>query len=182
MTDEPANSPVLPPDTKDTISRRRLLKALAGTSGAVAAWSLLPVKWTRPVVEASILPQSAAASGTQRLTLSSLSVRRFTKSTPGVGGLFTATFDYSDPMGQVTDSATLSARVDPCGGQLFFDTLSNLASSEHLKRKGDGFSGQMGFPFNASFPCIDNGADLCLQLGAGGRFSNTLCGSIPKPI
>jgi hypothetical protein len=181
MTDEPTNGPALPPDTQETISRRRLLKALTGTGGAIAAWSLLPGKWTRPVVEASVLPQSAAASGTQQLTLSRLAVQpRFDKSTQPEAAFFTANFDYRDPMGQVSDSATLRATVDPCGGQLFFDTLGKLAGSSGLVRTGNGSSGHISFPFNADFGCVDNGADLCMQLGAGGRLSNTLCGTIPK--
>jgi len=119
VTDEPANSLALPPETQETISRRRVLKTLAGTGGALAAWSLLPARWTRPVVEAGMLPQSAAASGTQRLTLSELAVRsRFDKSATPQVGIFAANFDYSDPMGQVSDSATLRATVDPCGGTI----------------------------------------------------------------
>lgn len=38
------------------------LKLLAGTGGAVAAWSLLPGQWTRPVVEAGMLSKNFQAS------------------------------------------------------------------------------------------------------------------------
>jgi len=42
-----------------TVSRRRLLKVLAAAGGAVAASTLLPDKWARPVVEVGMLPAHA---------------------------------------------------------------------------------------------------------------------------
>lgn len=42
-----------------TVSRRRLLKVLAAAGGAVAASTLLPGKWARPVVEVGVLPAHA---------------------------------------------------------------------------------------------------------------------------
>lgn len=47
---------------EDMIGRRELLKALAATSGAVVAASMLPGKWSEPVIEAGVLP--AHAQGT----------------------------------------------------------------------------------------------------------------------
>jgi len=43
-------------------SRRRLLKAALGTGAAATAAHLLPATWTRPVVEAAILPAHAQAT------------------------------------------------------------------------------------------------------------------------
>jgi hypothetical protein len=48
--------------TEETLGRRQLLKALAATGGAVAASSLLPGKWTKPVIEAGVLPAHAQVS------------------------------------------------------------------------------------------------------------------------
>jgi hypothetical protein len=42
-----------------TIGRRELLKALAATTGAVTAASMLPGKWAKPVVEVGLLPAHA---------------------------------------------------------------------------------------------------------------------------
>lgn len=49
-------------EPQETISRRYLLKVLAGAGGAVTAWSLLPGRWTRPVVKAGMLPMNYETS------------------------------------------------------------------------------------------------------------------------
>lgn len=57
---------------QETLGRRELLKALAATGGAVTAASLLPGAWTKPVIEAGVLPAHAAVSlvpGHLRVTL-----------------------------------------------------------------------------------------------------------------
>jgi hypothetical protein len=61
---QPVNDNVVPPDEPnaegaETLSRRRLLKALAATGGAVAGASLLPGEWVKPVIEAGVLPAHA---------------------------------------------------------------------------------------------------------------------------
>jgi len=45
-----------------TISRRALLKALAAAGGAVAATTLLPGEWAKPVVKVGVLPVHAQGS------------------------------------------------------------------------------------------------------------------------
>ena len=42
--------------------RRRLLKALIASGGAVAASTLLPSKWSKPAVEVGMLPVHAQAT------------------------------------------------------------------------------------------------------------------------
>ncbi len=44
------------------IGRRQLLKALAAAGGAVTAASMLPGKWSKPVIEAGVLPAHAQTS------------------------------------------------------------------------------------------------------------------------
>ena len=51
-------------NTQKEISRRELLKALAATTGAVAAASMLPSQWVSPVIEAGVLPAHAQGSVT----------------------------------------------------------------------------------------------------------------------
>ncbi len=44
-------------------SRRRAVKTIAGGVGALAAYHVLPVNWSRPIVEQVFLPAHAAVSG-----------------------------------------------------------------------------------------------------------------------
>ena len=61
--EQPANNIVPEKETpEEIISRRRLLKALAATGGAVSVSSLLPGKWVKPVVEVGMLPAHALVS------------------------------------------------------------------------------------------------------------------------
>lgn len=48
--------------TEKTLGRRELLKALAATGSAVVASSMLPNQWTKPVIEAGVLPAHAQGS------------------------------------------------------------------------------------------------------------------------
>lgn len=50
-------------ETSTCPARRRLLKALGGAGGTIAAGKVLPEKWTRPVVESVLLPAHAQATG-----------------------------------------------------------------------------------------------------------------------
>jgi hypothetical protein len=56
-------STVVPEVSAETkLSRRRLLKIIAATGGAVAASTLLPSKWARPVIDVGLLPAHAQTS------------------------------------------------------------------------------------------------------------------------
>ena len=63
---EDPDIPTLPQGAspKETLGRRQLLKAIAATGGAVAASSLLPGEWAKPVVEVGVLPAHAQVSVT----------------------------------------------------------------------------------------------------------------------
>ena len=45
-----------------TLSRRRLFKILAASSGALVTSAILPAEWVEPVVETGILPAHAQIS------------------------------------------------------------------------------------------------------------------------
>lgn len=49
-------------EPKKTLSRRKLLKILAASGGAVTTASVLPGKWSKPVIEAGVLPAHAQAT------------------------------------------------------------------------------------------------------------------------
>lgn len=60
---EPLENSVLSEKSLEiTLGRRELLKALMAASGAVTAASLVPGEWTKPVVEAGLLPAHAQGS------------------------------------------------------------------------------------------------------------------------
>jgi len=48
--------------TDNREARRRILKTIAGVGGAFTAGSMLPEKWTRPVVDQALLPAHAQTS------------------------------------------------------------------------------------------------------------------------
>ena len=52
-------------------SRRKLLKAVAAAGGGVVAARSLPTRWTRPLVDAVIIPVHAQASGSCATVFSS---------------------------------------------------------------------------------------------------------------
>jgi len=62
--------PVVPMNLSDEtmVSRRKLLKALAATSGAVVASQILPGQWMKPVIESGLLPAHAQGSPTRTPT------------------------------------------------------------------------------------------------------------------
>ena len=50
--------------TKQSITRRDLLKTALAAGGGLTAVAFLPEKWVKPVVQSGVLPVHAAASGT----------------------------------------------------------------------------------------------------------------------
>jgi hypothetical protein len=52
-------------DEKRKLSRRQLLKAITAAGGAIAAATMLPGKWTQPVVEVGVLPAHAQVTGAE---------------------------------------------------------------------------------------------------------------------
>jgi hypothetical protein len=61
-------TPNTTPETTN-LSRRELLKALAAGGGALAAAAFLPARWTRPLIQAGVLPAHAQATCPYILTI-----------------------------------------------------------------------------------------------------------------
>ena len=83
--EDPATTTLSQEETpRETLGRRQLLKAIAATGGAVAASTLLPGEWAKPVVEVGVLPAHAQVSEVpgERATYIALC-----DSTPGGGNL-----------------------------------------------------------------------------------------------
>lgn len=62
--EKPDRNPEVPKNELETSEgRRKLLKLLAAGTGAFAAATLLPMRWTKPLVEMGVLPAHAQMSG-----------------------------------------------------------------------------------------------------------------------
>ena len=158
------------------INRRELLKALGAAGGALAAAAFLPGKWTKPVVDAGVMPAHAQASN---LTIFSLSIQpRFGLAKPG-GADWEGTFSYSDPLGEVDMNSRLYSTLQPCGTVLDNgETL--LAADASLLPGSDGFAGtiHMYIAINCTLNSYNN--SLFVTLGAGSRTSNTISAPFPN--
>ena len=155
------------------LSRRELLKVLTAAGGAVGAAAFLPTKWSKPLVEAGVLPAHAQGSMIPILEISNLSVFP----TEGVDAPiepYGANFHFNDGLCQVNDSAKLYVSASPCG-KTFYNGQT-IASVGGLINATGGCDGVVGFPFDA-FNCTNS--ILSVQLGVGSRLSNTITGPIP---
>ena len=87
MEDQTRNSPNEEPSSDENLGRRQLLKALAATTGAIAASSMLPGEWAKPVVEAGVLPAHAQVTPPSPPTPETLRYSVLCDSTPGGGDI-----------------------------------------------------------------------------------------------
>ena len=172
--DEPKTTP-----EETNLSRRELLKALAAAGGALGAAAFLPGKWTKPLVEAGVLP--AHAQGTEMLEITNLDVFPLANSiefSQASAQLFGANFHFLDPRCAVTiDSAKLWAWAQPCN-QTFYSgqTLRNIGATINSSNQ---CTGVIGFSFVGA-GCANS--TLYVQLGVDVRKSNTDSAIIPGSI
>ena len=172
------NSPLQPQEVPQTeeqrsINRRQLLKLL-GAGSAITAWSVLPDKWSKPVVEAGELSAFGDASRVDnRINISSLHI-----SVPDGSPLpgFNGEFNFNDPGSGVTDSATLYAYLSPCNEIIFNNKAISSISGGHVS--GGPTNGTIEFGFTP-IGCPNSTNTFNVQLSAGGRSSNTLSGNLP---
>jgi hypothetical protein len=157
--------------------RRRLLTTLVAAGGAVTALKVLPREWTKPVVETIELPVHAQGS-VDMILLSNL---RFigvpVLSPPGKQVLadLGAAFDYEDPAGGVTDSASLYATISPCGEVIF--NGNPISSIPGAFRSGTSSVGNVSFPF--TYNCTVANATFHVSMSMGIRNSNQLMAVLP---
>jgi len=96
---------------RETLGRRQLLKAIAATGGAVAASTLLPGEWAKPVVEVGVLPAHAQISLTPEPepTPESLAYSAVCDTNPGGGDIsipaFNGTISQIQPFIVVTSGS-----------------------------------------------------------------------------
>ena len=158
------------------LSRRELLKVLTAAGSAIGAAAFLPAKWSKPLVEAGVLPAHAQGTMIPELTISNLSVFPL----PGADAPnqpYGANFHFNDSLCQVDDSAKLYVSASPCGATFY--NGQTIASAGGAINGTGGCDGVVGFPFDA-LNCINSA--LFVQLGVGSRLSNTITGPIPPPF
>jgi hypothetical protein len=173
---EPTVAPEASEEAK--IGRRRLLKMVTATGGALAASSVLPGKWTKPEVHAGAVPAQTAVS--PLLTISNLEVDCLRGIPPKA--TYRAGFYYSDSVGKVDDTATLYARATPCG-EIIFDGKYSLNQIGAVVN-GSGFSGAILLNFVSSGCANGTGTpEFCTILRVNRPFvrnSNEVCQVFPN--
>lgn len=165
-----------------TIARRRLLKILGATSGVVLTSSIVPEKWTSPIVEVGYLPAHAQITGVVQVS----SLRREFLGTPCVvdddapGNEYRISFNYSSPFGDVVEGTRLTQSVSfPDGTRSSFTvTLTSNAIG------GDGSSGTISYITCTGFgpPENDSVTTRVSILTPENRVSNTESVTISRPV
>jgi hypothetical protein len=113
-------SPAKSPEER-TVSRRRLLRILAATGGAIAASGVLPARWTKPVVEVGVIPAHAQVTRPMPTAISTV-YAMVCDSTPG-GGDITGASDYC--IDNVAAIVSLLSGSGPVAGLTVTVTCSN---------------------------------------------------------
>jgi len=175
---------------KQTAGRRKILKMMAATAGAMGASILWVGKWTKPLVEVITLPAHAETSAPlpspspspppgNALTISDfdITVPELSIFSVFINEITEAQgdFTYSDESCEVDDSATLQYTVSG-GGKLRFKSGTTLGKTRG-KVLGDTCNGLISFPLFANE--AGHGETLTISLGATGRFSNSLKAIVP---
>lgn len=172
---------------KHTIGRRKLLKLLASTTGAVGASLLLPEKWTNPILDVIVLPAHAQTSG-EAPAQDQPSGRAFSLSgfliNPNNFGFvfrgvnisnFSGSFNFVDNYCEVDGNTTLHYSITG-GGMLDFTSGSTLSSIPASIVGGSSCDGTITFPFTTNA----YGETLSVNLNVNGRSSNTIDAIIPN--
>jgi hypothetical protein len=168
------------PETNDeqvSESRRKLLKAVAATGGAVVASALMPSEWAEPVVEAGVMPAHAQQLSPSRVIIENLR--------PGEAECHDdILFDFNDGGCGVDENATLRIWVD-CGdqglGPKVEDTIVNLWG----QITGGPCTGSIlvmcvsNLLYGAPGRAVVDLCQVCVQLVVGTRESNILCMELP---
>ena len=155
-------------ETNQSINRREVLKVLTAASGAFGVAAFLPAEWSKPAIQAGVIPAHAQSSQPP-LTISNLTAQVPVETPPGITGY--GEFDWDDPSGEVVcGSAQFSAAIQGCLSSVSIECLG-------VGNNAGGLSGYLNFAFDTQCP-IRGGEMLCLTMTVGGRVSNQTCGPI----
>ncbi len=160
------------------LTRREALKALAAATGAMVLFNL-PKTWETPIVEVGVIPAHAQGASGSPPIIHNLSGHWSSGGAPIKSNAplpplceVTVTFDFSDPLGQVSGNSTIIGTYDQStnfGGPV-------IPPGSFLNGTG-GFSGTIRYPFNSSI-CSFNAVPVTVQLLVNGRYSNVTNGTV----
>jgi len=161
---------------KGMLSRRRLLKTILATGGAVAASTLLPSKWAEPVVEVGLLPAHAQVTEpTEEPTEEPARYSLYCDSLPGGGELtagslsnVTSTLELSSGSGPIEGVDVTIACTNPLINFVPALPPSAATNASGVASFGDfAVSGQPGTTFFLQYSCVDpvNSTPLSCQCG-----------------
>lgn len=167
-----------------SLSRRKLLQALAATGGAVITASLLPGKWTTPMVEVGYLPAHAQGTPSRLPTLEITNLDRRVVDLNGCGGpnnavgtLFEIEFDYQSAGGDISANSRIihSSEFSPSGRRSSFEVTDFTID-------GNRFEGSITYTV-----CTGFGADTSVRTTIAlvddeGRTSNEISITNAKPV
>ena len=165
-------------------TRRKLLKMMATTAGAMGASFILPAKWTKPLIDMVILPAHAATSVETSLEIKTFSITPipFSKGPPPSPDQKWVThswnFEYDDPECSIDENTTLHFNISNGGYIDFIKCKGSASSPEILSAIGatvnDACSGSVNFYFftNAA------GETINMSLNVNGRESNWITSGI----
>jgi hypothetical protein len=142
------------------LNRREALKAILAASGALVAAASLPGRWSKPMVEAGVIPAHAQGS-LPDFTVTVLEACRDLRS---------ARIGYTDPAGLVTNGDHVVVYIQiPCDTTIYDGTVGGILAS------GNGFSGTLeisDFQVNCTLNTIDT---LCVYMFSASRYADD-CG------
>ena len=148
--------------------RRKLIKAAAVAGGAAVAVGALPGDWKKPIATVGGLPAHAQTSDApitipdNRVRILTLPLDQRGVTRNGFLPTYLCSFYFSDPLCEIDDTATLWARVDPCGEIRYDDVMLKDIRDAQIQTN-DGCAGNIEFPF---MPCDLGNGSLVFRLSS----------------
>ncbi|MGD9100542.1 MAG: hypothetical protein PVF45_08675 [Anaerolineae bacterium] len=174
---EPQVNDVSKREHQETMSRRQLLKALIAAGGAVTASTVLPGKWSQPVVEVGVLPAHAQVTPMPSDTPTPVPTTYIINcdSLPGGGQIAGYIDDVAVDIDLYSGTGPLAGiqvtvTCNELPGTAFSPTLPQTVATNANGRASFGridVTGTTGTTFFLSFSCVDpvNGGPLTCLCG-----------------
>lgn len=178
------------PENCTQLSRRRLLRLLTKSSGITLATAILPVTWSKPVIEIGYLPVHAQGSPTPTPTTTAQAaptIEGVTRALTSLndcrgpdgstGSVYTIRFAYRSSAQAIQTGTRVRhmSRFSPSGRQSGFET-SNISII------GDGSTGTISYTICTGFGADDEITTTVVLIDGAGRESNALSLTQNRPV